>query len=152
MNDGRKRKAPKHQNKTVFKIQFDPLSLEIHKKVSFRGYLRIYLVFARDVPIRSPGNSNITNTKKWPKLPSAPTAIKKMYREHTWEHASPAQNKEMYAPNVYKPKPKNKLKSNLTNSNRKNRINKQREKWMSFWKLWRKDPEGLSKDFLRKKP
>jgi len=124
MNDGRKRKAPKHQNKTAFKIQFDPLALEIHKKVSFKGYLHIYSGFVKDVQIRSPGNSNITNTKKWPKLPSVPTAIKKMYQEPTWEHAKAALNKEMYVPNVYKLKPKNKLKSNLTKSNRKNRINK----------------------------
>lgn len=38
MNDGRKRKGQKHQYKTAFKIQFDPLALEIHKKVSLRGY------------------------------------------------------------------------------------------------------------------
>lgn len=128
MNDGRKRKAPKHQNKTAFKIQFDPLALEIHKKVSFKGYLHIYLDFAKDVRIRYPGNSNITNTKKWPKQPSVPFAIKKMYPEPTWEHARAAQNKEMYVLNVYKLKHKNKFKSNLTNSSRKNRINKYREK------------------------
>ncbi len=39
MNDGRKRKGQKHQNKTAFKIQFDPLAQEVHKKVSFREYL-----------------------------------------------------------------------------------------------------------------
>lgn len=38
MNDGKKRKGQKHQYKTAFKIQFDPLALEIHKKVSLRGY------------------------------------------------------------------------------------------------------------------
>lgn len=37
MNDGRKKQGQKHQNKTAYKIQFDPLSQEIHKKVSFRG-------------------------------------------------------------------------------------------------------------------
>lgn len=34
MNDGKKKKPQKHQNKTAFKIQFDPLALDIHKKVS----------------------------------------------------------------------------------------------------------------------
>lgn len=34
MNDGRKKAAPKHKNKTAFKIQFDTLALDIHKKVS----------------------------------------------------------------------------------------------------------------------
>ena len=52
MNDGRKRKAPKHQNKTAFKIQFDPLSLEVHRKVSYKGYSLNNLVYAKDVPTR----------------------------------------------------------------------------------------------------
>ena len=34
MNDGRKRKPQKHQNKTAFKIQFDTKALETQKKVS----------------------------------------------------------------------------------------------------------------------
>lgn len=34
MNDGHKKKAQKHQNKTAFKIQFDTLALNIQKKVS----------------------------------------------------------------------------------------------------------------------
>lgn len=40
MSGGKKKQGQqgqKHQNKTAFKIQFDPLALEIHKKVSFRG-------------------------------------------------------------------------------------------------------------------
>jgi len=37
MNDGRKRQGQKHQNKTVFKIQFNPLALETHKKISYKG-------------------------------------------------------------------------------------------------------------------
>jgi len=37
MNDGKKKKQQKHQNKTAFKIQFNPLAQEIHKKVSFKG-------------------------------------------------------------------------------------------------------------------
>jgi hypothetical protein len=83
MNDGRKRKAPKHQNKTAFKIQFDPLSLEIHKRVSFKGYVHFYLVFAKDVLIKSIGKSNITSTKKWLSQASAPFAIRKTYQELT---------------------------------------------------------------------
>lgn len=34
MNDGKKRKPQKHQNKKAFKIEFDTLSLDIQKKVS----------------------------------------------------------------------------------------------------------------------
>lgn len=37
MAGGRNKQGPKHQNKTAFKIQFDPLALETHKKVSLRG-------------------------------------------------------------------------------------------------------------------
>ncbi len=37
MNDGRKKKSQKHQNKTAFKIIFDSLALDKQKKVSFRG-------------------------------------------------------------------------------------------------------------------
>lgn len=34
MNDGRKRKPQKHQNKKAFEILFDPLATNHHKKVS----------------------------------------------------------------------------------------------------------------------
>lgn len=34
MNDGKKRKPQKHKNKEGFKIKFDTLALDIHKKVS----------------------------------------------------------------------------------------------------------------------
>ena len=34
MNDGRKRKPQKHQNKVGFKIQFDQLAIDMQKKVS----------------------------------------------------------------------------------------------------------------------
>ena len=40
MSGGKKKQGQqgqKHQNKTAFKIMFNPLALEIHKKVSFRG-------------------------------------------------------------------------------------------------------------------
>lgn len=34
MNDGKKRRPQKHQNKTAYKIKFDTLALDIQKKVS----------------------------------------------------------------------------------------------------------------------
>ena len=37
MSGGRNKGGPKHQNKTSYKIQFNPLALEIHKKVSLKG-------------------------------------------------------------------------------------------------------------------
>ena len=42
MNDGRKRKPQKHQNKAAFKVMFDPMAEQTHKKVSFRGYSLSY--------------------------------------------------------------------------------------------------------------
>ena len=51
MNDGRKRKAQKHQNKAAFKVMFDLQAEEVHKKVSFRGYLSFYQDSASDVLI-----------------------------------------------------------------------------------------------------
>lgn len=37
MSGGNKNKVQKHKNKVAFKIQFNPLALEIHKKVSLKG-------------------------------------------------------------------------------------------------------------------
>lgn len=64
MNDGRKRKGQKHQYKTAFKIQFDPLALEIHKKVSLRGYSIVELDYARDVRSSCNGGCNSISIKK----------------------------------------------------------------------------------------
>ena len=38
MNDGKKRKAQKHQNKTAYKIKFDTKALDTQKKVSLHLY------------------------------------------------------------------------------------------------------------------
>jgi hypothetical protein len=64
MNDGHKKKGQKHQNRAAFKIQFDPLSLEIHKKVSFKGYLWLNIDCASDVLISCSGGCNTTSTTR----------------------------------------------------------------------------------------
>jgi hypothetical protein len=64
MNDGRKRKPQKHQNKTAFKVLFDPQAENVHKKVTLRGYVMPYSVSANDAPTNSPGNYSSTSTKK----------------------------------------------------------------------------------------
>jgi len=64
MNDGRKKKPQKHQNVRAFKIVFDQQAIDRHKKVSMAKYLVFYLVYVRDVSIKSIGNSCLINTKK----------------------------------------------------------------------------------------
>ena len=77
MNDGKKKKPQKHQNKTAFKIQFNPLALDIHKKVSFKGYYIFYKDYANDASNRSSGKLIIISIKKWQNQPNAIIAIKK---------------------------------------------------------------------------
>lgn len=64
MNDGRKKKTQKHQNKTAFKIQFDPLAQEIHKKVSFKGYPSKDVDCVSGAQTNSNGKYSITSIRK----------------------------------------------------------------------------------------
>jgi hypothetical protein len=64
MNDGKKKKPQKHQNKRAYKIVFDQQAIDHQKKVSLAKYFIFYLVFAKDVSIKLIGNSIITSTKR----------------------------------------------------------------------------------------
>jgi hypothetical protein len=63
MNDGKKKKPQKHQNKRAFKIVFDQQAIDHQKKVSLAKYFIFYLAFVKDVSIKSIGNFFIISTK-----------------------------------------------------------------------------------------
>jgi len=102
MNDGKKRKPQKHQNKTAFKIQFNPLALEIHKKVSFKGYSICHQDYVNDALNKSNGNLILINIKKWQNLLNAIIAIKRMFLEHIWKLVNFVIKNKMFAQNAYK--------------------------------------------------
>jgi len=63
MNDGHKRQGQKHQNKAAFKIMFNPLALDTHKKVSYKGYALHYSDYASDAQNNFNGRLSIISTK-----------------------------------------------------------------------------------------
>ena len=83
MNDGKKKKPQKHQNKTAFKILFNPLALDVHKKVSFVGYFTYNKDYASDASTNLTGNLLLINIKKCQNQPSAIIATKRIYLEPT---------------------------------------------------------------------
>lgn len=135
-----------------------------HKSTKTELPIRFYLILylskstkrslfegcASDARISLNGASNITNTRRWLNQLNAITATARMSSAPIWEPVKLAPRTWRLVPNASLLRPKNRFRLTLTKGNKNVSRQKTKEKWINFWKLWKKDPEEQLNDFMKK--
>lgn len=106
--------------------------------------------YANVVQIRYHGRCSITNIRKCQNQQNAIFAFKKMWEDHIWVHVNPVRKLWKFVQNVLMLILKSKSKFVSMKWSKKSKMRKMKEKWMSFWKLLKKDQEELWRDYSKK--